>query len=500
MPNQAIVRGVLVDATLAPVAAGKIVATLQGADIFDGGVQVVTQRVEATTDAQGAWALELVVNGEGETGGTTWTIEGYDQFAARLFEVKSLFLASAQEITLGELERSSAQNLRAVRDGGGARLILASDYDRYLALPERDRQPNDLVLTDGQEAPLTILEPVRTSLFAGVSQVSHAGLPARLLDAGGAVLIEAQPATAPPTITRQPAILPPAAGLGDRITLELGHAEGSPPPAANWDLTRDGGSVRHRIAPEDLSMELSEPGDYALSVDWSNIAGTAVASPALLTVTRPVAPAIDYAQAAGYFHAGSAYAGEAAAVTGLTNDGNGGWNLTQVSSGEAVTMTAAGVRFDGGRFLQASGLATSGIDGVFIVLRMALEHYGSAVAQLFAANPAGGHLALNDNNGALQARYNDGTARNISLGNTPYGPDFVAGLEIDTVLQTVRTYTLSGSVATEHPLGVPGVDFATVRIGQAVHGTLKRAALFTRPVGGGFAASFEQVIEDFLRG
>ncbi|MEG4643117.1 hypothetical protein VB636_10035, partial [Paracoccus sp. APAP_BH8] len=65
MPNKATVRGVLMDATLAPIASGKIVATLQGSDIFDGGLRVVTQQVEATTDAQGGWSLDLIVNGEG---------------------------------------------------------------------------------------------------------------------------------------------------------------------------------------------------------------------------------------------------------------------------------------------------------------------------------------------------------------------------------------------------------------------------------------------------
>ncbi|UFM65219.1 hypothetical protein LOS78_16370 [Paracoccus sp. MA] len=146
MPNKATVRGVLVDATLAPVAAGKIVATLQGSDIFDGGVRVVTQKVEATTNAQGEWALALIVNGEGETAGTSWTIEGYNQYVAKVFEAKALFLASGLEITLGDLEKTSAQNLKAAREAGLARLILAADYDSYQAMPENQRRQNDLVV------------------------------------------------------------------------------------------------------------------------------------------------------------------------------------------------------------------------------------------------------------------------------------------------------------------------------------------------------------------
>ncbi|WP_188128695.1 hypothetical protein, partial [Paracoccus thiocyanatus] len=488
------------DATLAPVAFGKIVATLHGSDVFDGGVRVVTQKVEATTGAQGEWSLELIVNGEGEAGTTTWTVEGYNQYVVKVFEAKALFLASALAVTLGDLERMSAQNLRAAREAGAARLVVASDHESYLALPEAERRPGDLVLVDGLERPVAIQGPVEKRIFDGVTQIFHGTQPAMLLDANGAVLVGQTVHAVAPAITRQPAILPETAGLGDSITLDLGSAEGTPPPAVDWDLTLGDNSIRDRVDPQELSMELSEPGAYALEVNWSNEAGTVAAAPALLTVAEPAAPGVDYAQAAGYFHSASAYVGEPAAVTALTNDGNGGWDLSQVSSGEVITMTPAGVRFNGGRFLQAAGLSSGGIDGVFIVLRMALEHYGSGVAQLFAANPNGGHLALNDNNGTLQARYNDGTSRNISLGSTPYGPDFVAGLEIDTVLKTVRTYMLSGSIVTESPLGMPRVDYATVRIGQAVHGTLKRAALFARPAGGSFAASFEQVIADFLAG
>ncbi|SFR22409.1 hypothetical protein, partial [Paracoccus denitrificans] len=124
--------------------------TLQGSDVFEGGVRVVTEQVEATTDAQGGWSLDLIVNGEGERAGTTWTVAGYSPYVAKLFEVRSLFLASALETTLGDLERTSAQNLKAAREGGAVRLIVAPDYDRYLALPEGQRRPNDLVLVRPQ--------------------------------------------------------------------------------------------------------------------------------------------------------------------------------------------------------------------------------------------------------------------------------------------------------------------------------------------------------------
>lgn len=149
MPNKATVRGVLMDATLAPISEGKIVATLSGSDVFDDGVRIVTQKVEATTDATGAWAMDLIVNGEGDTAGTSWTIEGYNQYVTKVFEVKSLFIPLALPVTLGDLEKTSAQNQKAARDGSVARLIYVSDYSEYAALPELQRRESDLVLVKG---------------------------------------------------------------------------------------------------------------------------------------------------------------------------------------------------------------------------------------------------------------------------------------------------------------------------------------------------------------
>ena len=76
MPNKSTVTGILLDAELAPVAQGKIIATLVGSDIFDGGTRIVTQKVEATTSSAGAWSLDLLVNGEGVKSNT---IEGSSQ-------------------------------------------------------------------------------------------------------------------------------------------------------------------------------------------------------------------------------------------------------------------------------------------------------------------------------------------------------------------------------------------------------------------------------------
>ena len=149
MPNKATVRGVLMDATLAPIAEGKIIATLNGSDVFDDGIQVVTQKVETTTNAEGEWAVDLIVKGEGDGASTTWTIEGYDQYVARVFAVKSLFIPVDLDITLGDLEKTSPQNLRAAQDAGIARLIVVAAYSEYAALPESQRRASDLVLVKG---------------------------------------------------------------------------------------------------------------------------------------------------------------------------------------------------------------------------------------------------------------------------------------------------------------------------------------------------------------
>ncbi|HWL58928.1 MAG TPA: hypothetical protein VNQ78_19930 [Paracoccus sp. (in: a-proteobacteria)] len=149
MPSKATVSGILMDATLSPIAKGKIIATLNGSDIFDGGIRVVTQKVEATTGPNGEWSLDLIVNGEGDAASTSWTLEGYNQFVSRVFEVKSLFIATGLPQTLGDLEKTSLQNLKAAREGAMSRLIIANHFSEYEALPPGQRRDSDIVLVRG---------------------------------------------------------------------------------------------------------------------------------------------------------------------------------------------------------------------------------------------------------------------------------------------------------------------------------------------------------------
>lgn len=149
MPNKATVSGILMDATLEPVAEGKIVATLVGSDIFENGVRIVTQKVEATTDALGSWSMDLIVNGEGANGSTSWTVEGYNQFVAKVFESKALFIAADIDITLGELESTSAQNAKAAKEVNLGRLFIVDNMAEYTALPANQRRANDVILVRG---------------------------------------------------------------------------------------------------------------------------------------------------------------------------------------------------------------------------------------------------------------------------------------------------------------------------------------------------------------
>ncbi|MBP8929897.1 MAG: hypothetical protein KBG46_01295 [Paracoccus sp.] len=102
-----------------------------------------------------------------------------------------------------------------------------------------------------------------------------------------------------PEITRLADILPGTAELDDVVTLDLGAARGTPEPAAEWDFTRDGVSIKGSVDVEAMTVVLAAPGDYRLTVGWRNRAGLASAMPVVLTVADPgevtppaVAPAV----------------------------------------------------------------------------------------------------------------------------------------------------------------------------------------------------------------
>ena len=149
MPSKSTVSGILQDANLAPIVGGKIVATLAGSDIFDSGVRIVTNRVQATSDAQGRWSMDLIVNGEGEAASSSWSIEIFNEYATSVHKAANLFIATADPITLGDLEKISAANKQSATDATRSRLILATTFEEYAALPAAQKRANDFVLVTG---------------------------------------------------------------------------------------------------------------------------------------------------------------------------------------------------------------------------------------------------------------------------------------------------------------------------------------------------------------
>ena len=149
MPNKSTVTGILLDAELVPVAQGKIIATLVGSDIFEGGTRIVTQKVEATTSSVGRWSLDLLVNGEGAKSNTTWTIEGYNQYVVKVFEVADIFIPVSADVTLADLEITSSQNIRAAKDASLSRIIIVDTRAEYDALPSSERRVNDIIIVRG---------------------------------------------------------------------------------------------------------------------------------------------------------------------------------------------------------------------------------------------------------------------------------------------------------------------------------------------------------------
>lgn len=297
----------------------------------------------------------------------------------------------------------------------------------------------------------------------------------------------------PVTMTAPPTATPTAATVGDTVTLTLGtynNATGVTGVLMQGGVDRTASIVDGVWSPA-----------VAGAWTWTVTATGATGSPVVTTVNGTVAAApagVNYALADGYFSPATVITGTAAAVTGATNVGNGGWNLAPVGSGAEVTKAANGFGFASGKRLSATSITKTGLDGVFIVVRATLSAYGGSGSYIFTANPPSGLISIYDNNGALQARYHDGATRNISLGATPYGTEFVVGIEIDNAGNSVRVRNLAGEIVESTPAAVPGVLFNTVNMGQVVTGTIHEAAIFVRPTGGAFAHSFAAVCADFL--
>ena len=146
MPNTAAVSGKFLNTDSLPVAGGKVVATLVGTDVWDGGAQIVTTTESTTTGADGTWSLDLIVNGEGAYAATTWTIQGFDENVKPVFDYKGLFIPVAVDAPMTALHQASPGNIKAAKVNSLVRVITALNYADYSALPAGQRRENDLVV------------------------------------------------------------------------------------------------------------------------------------------------------------------------------------------------------------------------------------------------------------------------------------------------------------------------------------------------------------------
>lgn len=346
---------------------------------------------------------------------------------------------------------------------------------------------------------VSIQNGIASNLFRGVERVYLAGQMIPLLNAEGGTLIEGAGPDIAPTITRAPSMLPLGAVIGDSISLDLGAATGAPQPEASWDITLNGDSIRSQLDAGALTVELSRPGLYELSVSWSNNAGIVDAVIASLTVEpAPQAPPINYGQAIVYIDAASAFQGSATNVTAITTTGRQGLVLTATGSGNPVTHGPAGFTFANGIYMQSavlSGQPTG--DGMFAVVDFTLTSYGTSSGQLLQG--AGSRLNLLDMSGALRVQGVEDTTITMNAGTTPYGRRFVIGGRIDDLTDMLGMYDLAGAYS-EQPIGSTNPDLTRVISGRYLNGTLHRLAVFGRPEGGAWPVSFEEVFADFRAG
>ena len=312
---------------------------------------------------------------------------------------------------------------------------------------------------------------------------------------------EVTPPAVAPMVTRQPAILPATAAIGDSITLDLGAASGTPVPVASWDLTLDGVSVRGGVEPDALSMDLTQPGTYVLTVGWANSAGNIAAQAVTLNVAAlPPAPVIDYdSQTLAYFDAATSFAGSAGDVTSVTARGTGGYVFAKNGAGAAIQHSAQGFVFANGHFLQSQTLsAQPTTDGVFAVVDCTLTSYGSSLGQIL--DGAGGHVKLRNTSGTLQVIGQDDSTVAVALGSVAYGSRMILAGMLDDVLNLVGGIdTAGGDVSAPHG-GLTDPEPSRVMTGRYINGTIHRLAIVGRPEGQPWPVTMREVYADFLQG
>lgn len=348
--------------------------------------------------------------------------------------------------------------------------------------------------------PVEIHENLSRHLFDGLRTLYLAGREVELFDAQGVRLAGPPPAT-PPVVTEPPRILPAGAAIGQSISLSLGTASGLPVPVASWDLTRDGVSIKAELDPTALTMELATAGLYALSVSWSNAAGSVTAPVATLQVAPVVVvPPIDWnSRTLMYVDAQTPYQGTAADVTSVSARGTGGYVLSKTGTGSAVQHVADGFLFADGAYLQSasmSGQPTT--DGVFVVVDVTLTGYGTSSGQI--VDGSGGHVKLRNNSGALIAQGVDDSTVNLALGAVQYGQRCILAGQIDDLAEQLSGYDIGGNLVSVAHAGLTDPALTRVLTGRYLRGTVHRLAIVGRAEGQPWPVTMQEVVADFRRG
>lgn len=350
---------------------------------------------------------------------------------------------------------------------------------------------------------VTLYGDINPAAFKNLAAAYFGDTPVKLFDSAGIALVGATLAVAP-TIQRQPSILPATAGIGDSVTLDLGAAAGTPSPAATWDFTLNGSSIKSRLDSGAMTIELAEAGTYALSVMWTNSADVVEATTASLLVqkddTPPVTSGIDYSKVAlAYLDARSSFAGTATDVTSITASGTGSYVFTKAGTGVAIQRSDAGFVFGDGAYVQTQVLSNQPTtDGLFAVVDVTLTSYGSNLGQLI--DGTGVNLKLRNSAGSIQALGPVAGQGALTLGAVTYGTRILIGGLIDDVLDVLRGINNSGAAVSVPHTGL--VDPLPTRFttGRYVKGTLHRLVIVGRPEGKDWPVTIEQVYADFRRG
>jgi len=346
---------------------------------------------------------------------------------------------------------------------------------------------------------VVILDQIHPALLRGIGAVHMADAQIEMIDALGNRLSGPDPATMP-VVTQNPRILPDSAVLGQSITLNLGAAEGWPAPVAEWDFTLDGASMRDQLDSDAMTIELSLPGTYALAVRWRNAAGLVTATEAMLAVSAPVTPSIDYdSQALAYFDADAPFTGTAEDVATVNMRGAGGYVLSKTGSGATIRLQPDGLVFGDGAYLQSQSLTNQPTtDGLFAVVDMTLTGYGSNIGQIL--DGTGGHIKIRNSSGTIQAVGADDRSVNLTLGNVAYGARMIFAGQIDDVADMLSGYDAAGNLLSTPHAGLTDPAPNRISFGRYLNGTIHRLAIVGRAEGQEFPVTMREVVEDFRLG